>query len=385
MRRVGHLWAELTSFGNLARAAHAAAAGKRRRPDVAAFLLDLEWNLLEIQKQLLQGRYSPGPYRTFQLLDPKPRLISAAPFRDRVVHHALTQVLEPVFEPRFSPFSFACRVGMGTHKALERAEVGVRRFRYVLKCDVRKYFASIDHEILKARLARAVKCGPTLDLAARIVAGWSSPEKIFRYYPGDDLFTPYERKRGLPLGNQTSQFFANVYLNGVDHRIAHETGGGIYARYVDDLVIFSDSRQRLADLREILHDALGELRLEMHPGKSRLYLCSEGVTFLGWRLFPDRATNGCYARLARGNAVRFGRRMKGLSEDFHRGRVEWPKVEESVRAWIAHAAFGRTWLLRERLLARFAFRLGAGRVRARGRFQQQCEGAAGRVPQQEPS
>jgi retron-type reverse transcriptase len=369
MRRVGNLWPQLTSFGNLALAAHDAAAGKRRRPDVAAFFLDLEWHLLELRKELLEGRYSPGPYRTFQLLDPKPRLISAAPFRDRVVHHALTQVLEPVFEPRFSPCSFACRVGMGTHKALERAQAGVRRFSYVLKCDVRKYFASIDHEILKTRLARAVKCGPTLDLASRIVAGWNSPEKIVRYYPGDDLFTPFERKRGLPLGNQTSQFFANVYLNEVDHRIAHEIGSGLYARYVDDLVLFGDSRQRLEELKEILHAALDELRLEVHSGKSRIYRCSEGVTFLGWRLFPDRAGQGCYARLVRGNVVRFGRRMKRLTEDFHEGRLKWPRVEESVRAWIAHAAFGKTWILRERLLARFAFRLGAGRVRARGRFQ----------------
>jgi hypothetical protein len=360
---VGNLWTELTSFENPMRAAKAAAAGKRRRPDVSDFLLNLEWGLLDLRSELLEGRYVPGPYRTFRIPDPKPRLISAAPFRDRVVHRALTQVLEPVFEPRFSPHSFACRTGLGTHKALDRARRGVRRFQFVLKCDVRKYFASIDHEILNAQFARAVKCGPTLDLAARIVSGWDSPEEAVRYYPGDDLFAPFERRRGLPLGNQTSQFFANVYLSGVDHRVAHEIESGVYARYVDDLVLFGDSKRRLEELRGVLNGALEELRLEMHAGKSRIYRCAEGVTFLGWRLFPDRA------RLVRGNVVRFGRRMRRLNEDFHSGRAEWADVEQSVRAWIAHAAYGDTWVLRERLLARFSFGLGARRF-ARGRVQQ---------------
>ena len=365
MRRVGNLWEQVTSFTNLTYAAKAAAAGKRRRPDVSAFLLDLECHLLKLRRELLEGRYRPGPYRTFEVLDPKPRLISAAAFRDRVVHHALTRVLEPIFEPRFSPYSFACRRGFGTHKALDRAQQGVRRFAYVLKCDVRKYFASVDHEILKDRLARAIKCGPTLDLAARIISGWKSPEHAIRYYPGDDLFTPFERVRGLPLGNQTSQFFANVYLSSVDQRIAHEIGSGVYARYVDDLVLFGDSKQRLQEIRGILNAEMDQLRLDIHPGKSRIYCCSEGVTFLGWRLFPDRA------RLVRGNVVRFGRRMKRLNKEFHRGLVAWPAVEQSVRAWIGHAAYGRTWVLRERTLARFAFGLGVRRDCARGRFQQQ--------------
>jgi hypothetical protein len=117
MKRVGGLWAELTSFANLLASAEAAAAGKRKRPDVAAFQMDLESELLRLRRELLEGSYQSGRYRTFTILDPKPRQISAAPFRDRVVHHALTRVLEPVFERRFSRNSFACRAGMGTHKA----------------------------------------------------------------------------------------------------------------------------------------------------------------------------------------------------------------------------------------------------------------------------
>ena len=160
MKRVGNLWPELTSFANLVAAAEAAAAGKRKRPDVAAFRIDLEPELMRLRRELLEGSYQPGPYRTFTILEPKPRRISAAPFRDRVVHHALTRVLEPVFERRFWRNSFACRTGMGTHKALKQAREGFRRFAYVLKCDVRKYFASIDHDILNEQLARVISDQP---------------------------------------------------------------------------------------------------------------------------------------------------------------------------------------------------------------------------------
>jgi retron-type reverse transcriptase len=206
VKRIGNLWPELVSLPGLLGAAKKAAAGKRTRPDVAAFLMNLEGEVLRLQRELVSGAYEPGEYRTFEILDPKPRLIAAAPFRDRVVHHALTGVLEPVFERRFSAHSYACRPGKGTHAALAGAKKGVRRFPYALKCDVRKYFATIDHTILNEQLARVVKCRQTLDLAAKIIAGWKQKEDSVRYFPGDDLFTPCERRRGLPLGNQTSQF-----------------------------------------------------------------------------------------------------------------------------------------------------------------------------------
>jgi RNA-directed DNA polymerase len=144
--------------------------GKRSRgvsepgPIVAAFLMNLEGELLRLQRELTRDGYVPGPYRSFTVEDPKPRLISAAPFRDRVVHHALTQVVEPLFERRFSNASFACRVGMGTHAVVDLARQGAGQFAYVLKCDVQKYFASIDHKILKNLLGRVVKCAPTLEL-----------------------------------------------------------------------------------------------------------------------------------------------------------------------------------------------------------------------------
>ena len=186
MTRTGNLWPELVSWTNLLASAQAAARGKRTRPDVARFLLDLEPNVSALQRELAERTYKPGGYRTFWIRDPKPRMISAAPFRDRVVHHALTRVLEPVFERRFTGSSFASRKGFGQHKALRQAREACARHPYVLKCDIRKYFPSMDHEILKGLLARAVKCHPTLELAARIIDGSNPQEEASGYFPGDD-------------------------------------------------------------------------------------------------------------------------------------------------------------------------------------------------------
>ena len=190
MKRVGGLWENLVSFENLHEAARRAALGKKKRPDVAAFLMEQEIELVRVRRELESGAYQPGTYREFRVEDPKPRLISAAPFRDRVVHHALTQVLEPVFERRFSKDSFACRKRFGTHRALARAKEAANWFPYVLKCDIRKYFPSIDHSVLKEILARAVKCQRTLGLAALIIEGSNPQEDVIQYFPGDDLFTP---------------------------------------------------------------------------------------------------------------------------------------------------------------------------------------------------
>jgi RNA-directed DNA polymerase len=385
MKRVGRLWGALVSFGNLHEAARRAALGKRNHPDVATFLLNLELELTELHSELKSGAYSPGPYREFLVSDGKRRHIAAAPFRDRVVHHALTQVLEPVFERRFTKDSFACRLGMGTHKALDRAKWGVRNFPYVLKCDVRKYFASVDHGILKDLLSRVIKCRPTLELAGRVIDGFDRKDEAV-YFEGDDLFTPFQRTRGLPLGNQTSQFFANVYLNPLDHFVTEVLGPGAYVRYVDDFILFAHSKETLRGMKDSIEEHLERVRLRIHEGKGRVYRCQDGVTFLGFRLFPDRT------RLVRSNVVRFRRRLRGLHQAFLKGSVGPEDLLAGIRAWIAHAAHANTWELRRRVLSRFRFparvearRIGSAAGSARGLLEQQSSEAARIEPQQEPA
>jgi len=346
------LWAELTSLPNLFESAGRAAAGKKARPDVAAFQANLEPELFRLQRQLTSGTYLPGPYRTFRIVDPKPRLISAAPFRDRVVHHALTNVVEPIFERRFIPYSFACRKGFGTHVALAHARRACRRYSCVLKLDIRKYFPSIDHAILEEQLAKAIPCEDTLRLIHSIVASSNPPEEVVHYFPGDTLFSPYQRRRGLPLGNQTSQFFANVYLNPLDHMIVRNLRPGAYSRYVDDFLLFSDSKEQLQEMHGRIAEFLCGLRLTLHANKSRVYWCRDGFPFLGFQLLPT------HARLLRPNVVRFRRRLRGLHQEYHAGLIDKKAVNQSVQAWIGHAMHGDTWRLREQIFEAFPFLAG---------------------------
>jgi retron-type reverse transcriptase len=217
MHRYGFLWETLTSFENLYAASRKSRRGKRSKLSVERFEFALEQNLSDLRRELRNHTYRPGAFQTFTISDPKPRLISAAPYRDRVVHHALCAILEPIWERSFIFDSYACRRGKGTHAAVDRYTQFARRNRYVLKCDVRKFFPSMDHAMLLGRLARKIKDPDVLWLAQTIIEHSNPQEPVPGYYPGDDLFTACERPRGIPIGNQTSQFFANVYLDPLDH------------------------------------------------------------------------------------------------------------------------------------------------------------------------
>lgn len=365
MKRIGNLWPRVTQWENLTEAARAAARGKRNRPDVARFLHELEPNLCRLQRELEEGSYRPGAYRTFWINDPKPRQISAAPFRDRVVHHALIRVLETVFEPRFTAHSFASRKGFGQHRALNLARHACERYRYVLKCDIRKYFPSIDHAILKDLIGRVVKCRATLDLAELIIDGSNEQEEAIEYFPGDTLFTPFERRRGLPIGNQTSQFFANVYLNSLDHFAMRELRPALYLRYVDDFVLFGDDKRELRSMAARIRVFLEGLRLSPHERKFRIYRCDEGLTLLGWRMLPGQT------RLARANVVRMRRRLGKMAALYNAGQLAFEDVQRRVQAWLGHASFGDTWRLRRDLFGQVILNAAEHGRNARGRVDQQ--------------
>jgi retron-type reverse transcriptase len=304
MKRYGFLWDELVGFPNLLRAALQAQRGKRSRANVEAFHFDLEPELLRLRDELANGTYRPGPYRTFTLREPKPRLISAAPYRDRVVHHALVNVLEPVFERSFLPDSYACRKGKGTHAAVRRCQQLTRRYRYAWKADVAKFFPSVDHEVLQGLLARRVKDFNVLGLADQIIDHSNPQEEAQHWFAGDDLFTPSQRRRGLPIGNQTSQFFANVYLDPLDHFLTSRLRVGAYVRYCDDFVAFADDKQDLAEARRQVALFLGGLRLRLHATKDQVFPTRQGLTFVGYRAF--RTHRG----LPKANVFHFRRRLR---------------------------------------------------------------------------
>ena len=288
MKRVGHLFDTMTSFDHLLASARRAARGKRHRPGVAGFLFRLERLVLHLQAGLRDRTWAPGGYREFIVHEPKRRLISAAPFADRVVHHALVGVLEPVFEPTFIFDSYACRNGRGTHRAVERYQAWSRSSRYFLKMDVQKFFPSVDHALLQEILARKIKDPGILALVRRIVEGSNPQEPAVFYFPGDELFTPLDRRRGLPIGNQTSQFFSNVYLNPLDHYVKDTLRVPRYLRYVDDLVVMGDSRRELHRLRERIEEFCWGLRLRFNPIKCYVAPVDQGLRLLGYRVFPHR-------------------------------------------------------------------------------------------------
>ncbi len=354
MKRHGQLWPKLIGFPNLLEASRRARRGKRSRDNVAAFELDLERELCRLQDELRTKSYVPGPYRAFFIHDPKKRLISAAPYRDRVVHHALCQVLQPVFEPVFIADSYASRPGKGTHAALDRCTQFARRYPYVLKCDVRKYFPSIDHALLKASIARKIKDPDVLRLVGLIVDHSNEQEAVQEWYPGDDLFTPGERRRGLPIGNQTSQFFANVYLNAFDHWLKEEWRLPAYLRYMDDFLVFSDDKAQLKTVRAACAAYLTQWRLRLHPNKSVISRTRDGVRFLGMRVFPD------HRLLPRSNLVRLRRRIRWMQRAYAAGRLDWPEIHCRLMSWQGHALHADSFRLRERTFAEAVFQRQTG-------------------------
>jgi retron-type reverse transcriptase len=354
MKRAGNLWDDMIAFPSLLRSAELARRGKRFRPPASRFFFHLERELTRLNEELAAQTYRPGPYRTFTVHEGKPRLISAAPFRDRVVHHALTGALEPVFERSFIPDSFACRKGKGTHAAVDRCQQFARRYPYVLKADIRKYFPSIDHAILKRLIAWKIKDPQVLWLVEMLIDHGIHQAGAPTWFPGDDLFTPLERSRGLPLGNQTSQFFANVYLDPLDHFVTDRLGLR-YVRYVDDFLVFAPRKRELHDARREIERFLSGLRLEIHRDKSMVFPVTQGIRFLGYRVFPT------HRRLVPENVHRFRRRMRSMQRAFAAGAIDCAAIRARLASWVGHASHANTYRLRRDLFDSMPFQRAAAK------------------------
>lgn len=344
--RNGELFKILCDSGHLIESARNAARGKRRKPDVAKFLLNLEPECFRLAGELASGVWQPGEYKSFYILEPKPRMISAAPFRDRVVHHALVSILEPHFERRFVAHSYACRVGKGTHLALARSAHLSRTRAFVLRGDVVKFFPSIDHEVVKGEVRRAVCDEPFLRVLDQIIDGSNPQESVSAWYSGDDLFTPLFRRRGLPIGNQTSQFLANVLLDRLDHAVMDQFGFGEYIRYCDDFLVFSDDRAALWDLRAKIEEVLGTLRLSLHARKGGVHATKSTIPFLGFTLKQGQR------RLKHNSVVRATRRLRAVGRQVAEGIVTKESLRARVAAWVGHASHASSPRVIDTVLAR---------------------------------
>jgi hypothetical protein len=346
------MYDRLCSWENLLHAYSRASRGKRASPAVAAFEHRLGDELAALRDELVSRRYRPSGYTSFRIHEPKRRVISAAAFRDRVVHHALCLQIEPLFERSFIADSYANRVGKGTHRALDRAQCLARRHRFVLQCDIRQFFPSLDHAILRSCLTRKIGDARVLGLIDRILAsgaGILDAEYDMRFFDGDDLFAVL-RPRGLPIGNLTSQFWANVYMNPFDHFVTRELRCPGYVRYVDDILLFGDDKATLSRWRRAVVDRLARLRLTMHAG-AHARPVAEGFPFLGFIVFPERR------RLKRRKGIHFARRLQRAVRAHALGCCSTAEVSAMVRGWVDHARHGNTLGLRRAVLS--ACRLGA--------------------------
>ena len=372
MHQVKNLFEQVCSMRNLRLAAKEALRGKRTRLPGARFFMELEKELPALHAELSSGSYRHGDYHYFWIHDPKVRLVAAAPFRDRVVHHAIIRVIEPVFENRFIEESYACRMGKGTHAAMRRALHFSRGHRYALKCDVSKYFPSINHDVLMGLVARVIGDRRLLELLEGILASHVDSEDQ-QWHLGGGLFDYDTRRTGLPIGNLTSQFLANVYLNPVDHFVKHDLRVRGYVRYMDDFLLFGDRQSVLREHGVRIKEKLTELHLRMHPDKYRLMPTSKGVDFAGFVVFGDGRV-----RVRSSSVRRFDRRYRRMLWEVNHNLRDPADLTARVQAWGAHAQHAQSYGLRADVLGR-----RRNSLRVTGRRQRVISRPAGRVVQQQ--
>jgi len=290
--------ARIFSYENLLRCYYACRKKKRYTVNAAKFEMNFEAELLKLQKELISRTYKPGRSICFVVTKPKPREIFAADFRDRIVHHILVGYLEPIWERKFIGQSYACRKEKGAHRAikdLKRYICQAGRGAYYLQIDIQSFFVSLNKEILFGMIEKKTKNPEILWLARTIIFHnpitsyyYKGRQSLFKLIPEHKSLFRAPLARGLPIGNLTSQFFANVYLNELDQYIKHALKIKYYLRYVDDLVILSRDFKQLKIWRESIDEFLIErLKLKLHPKKQVLREISRGIDFLGFVVKPD--------------------------------------------------------------------------------------------------
>lgn len=350
MKRYGDIYEKIVSYENLIAAAYNASKGKKHRGNVIQFSSMIIDNVIALRNELIEKRYKPGSYKEFYVYDSKKRKISAAPYRDRVVHHAVCNVIMPIFEKTFIDNSFANRKGKGTHRAASMCRKYLHEYRYYLKCDIVKYFPSVDHEILKAILAKKIKCRDTLGLIELIIDGSNKQDCAEFYFQGDDLFSPCSRRKGIPIGNLTSQYFANIYLTPLDHYIYEKLKIRAYIRYVDDFILFHDDKKYLHYCKNEIISFLEKYRLKIHENNAHPNPADHGVVFLGYMLFMDGIL------LKRMNIVRFTRRMKRYAILVKKGEGDFKNIRQSVMSWLGYAKFADSYMIRRIILGKLVLK-----------------------------
>lgn len=322
----------ICSYDNILKAYNKARKCKRYRKEVMRFTDRKEEKLERVRMDIKNLTHEPSEYRYFKVYEPKERQIMALPFYDRVVQHAIVNILEPIFNKRFIEHSYACRKGKGMHAASDTLYKWLYDWDkyhdeplYAIKADIHQYFRSINHEVLKREIRRVIKDESTLVLVERIIDhNGNMPDGT-----------------GIPVGNLTSQLFANIYLNKLDQFIKHELGAKYYIRYMDDFIILSPDKAQLKEWLEKIEEFINnELRLELNP-KTTILCNKNGIDFVGYK---HRATH----RKVRPDSVK---RMKKKIKKYKAGKITKEQLQKSVTSWTGHAAHADSYHLREKIHA----------------------------------
>lgn len=328
MKRYSGLYAQIYDFANLEKAYRKARRCKRYRGEVLRYSANLEENLINLQNHLIWHSYRQGTYKTFYVYEPKKRLISALPFTDRVAQHAINNILEPLIDKRFYCHSYACRKGKGMHKASEVLSRWIHdstfegQSLYAIKGDIHHYFQSIEHDRLKATIRRIIKDKETLALLDRIIDSGG------------------EGGKGIPVGNLTSQLFANLYLDRLDKFVKETLHVRYYIRYMDDFVILSPDKAYLRRVLQQIEEFLAlELGLLLNP-KTTILNCKNGVDFCGYRHYADH-------KKVRKSSVR---KMKRTIKAFRNGKISEEQFSKALQSWLGHIKHADAFLLREGVL-----------------------------------
>ena len=344
MKTYNNLYVELCLLKNLELAYRKARKRKSKKPYVIEFEKNLQQELKDLKHELELQMYQPRPLKRFIVRDPKTRTIHSSSFRDRVVYHALVNVLDPIFERIFIHDSYASRKNKGTRNAVERFDKFKREVSrngalvkdafvnnlvkgYVFKADIKRYFDNVDHEILIRIVKKKIIDEKVIWLIKRILTNFDS--KI--------------GGKGMPLGNLTSQFFANVYLNHLDYFVKHKLKAKYYLRYVDDFVILHENRTVLENYKEKISNYLKNLRLELHPDKSKITELRDGITFLGYRVFYH------YKLLRKSNLRKFNNNFSKKLDKCKNGSMTKEKLKGSIQGWFGYAMWANTYKLRKNL------------------------------------
>lgn len=339
------LYDKLCSYDNLLLAYKKARRSKGKKWYVKEFESNLKKELLKLEHELRIMTYSPSLMKKFVIHEPRTRIISASHFRDRIVHHAICNILEPIFEKVFIYDSYASRKKKGTYAALERFDHFKRKvsingkllpnaknanhvYGYVLKADIKHYFDSVDHEILLRIIRKRIADERVLTLIKRVI-------------DNHECKIPH---KGMPIGNLTSQFFANIYLNELDYFVKHKLKAKHYIRYLDDFAVLDSSKEKLEFCKIQINEFLKTIDLQLHPDKSKVIPFHKGVKFLGFRIFYH------FKLPKKGNLRKIRHRIDYFVDLYKDGIMRKDEVSERVEGWNAYAVHANTYKLRRRMM-----------------------------------